>query len=101
MSTAVILSLITVIILGAIQIAVIARWTGRIDGYIVASDKRFEAYIAANNLRMEMHEDEIRRLRDARHASDGIIQRHDGILRELERRQWTRRSTDLPVDGGD
>ena len=63
-----------------VHIAVIARWTGRIDGFMTASIER-----------LEKAEVEITRLRDARHIADGMIQRHDGLLKEWERRMAERR----------
>jgi hypothetical protein len=58
-----------------VHIAVIARWSGKIDGFMSAAALRFEKA-----------ESEIARLRDARHAADGIIQRHDGLLKSWDRR---------------
>ena len=94
MNTAMVISLIGLIVIITVQVVFFARWTGRIDGYVTASDQRFQAYIIAADKRFENDEDEIRRLRDARHTADGIIQRHEGMLKELNRRYYSRRHDD-------
>ena len=86
MTTAIVISLVGLIIVIAVHIAVIARWSGRIDGYMLSMDGR-----------MTKAELEIIRLRDARHLADGAIQRHEGMLREFERRAGPRRVTDCPI----
>jgi hypothetical protein len=93
-NTAVVISLIGLIVIITAQVVFFARWTGRIDGYISAGDRRFSEYIAAADRRFQSHEQEIQRLRDARHVADGAIQRHDGILKELTRREYGRRHDD-------
>ncbi len=87
MTTAIVISLVGLIIVIAVHIAVIARWSGRIDGYMVSMEGR-----------MAKAETEILRLRDARHMADGTLQRHEGMLREFERRGGVpRRTTDCPI----
>jgi hypothetical protein len=68
-------SLIGLILAVAVHIAVIARWSGRIDSYMQASE-----------VRIQKAEAEIVRLREARHKADGILQRHEGLLGQLDRR---------------
>ena len=63
-----------------VHIAVIARWSGKIDGFMSAMGERI--------VRAEA---EISRLREARHQQEGTIQRHEGLLKEWERRMSTDR----------
>lgn len=87
MTTAVVISLSMLIVVITVQIVMTARWTGRVDGYMQEMNRR-----------MTDAELEIIRLRDARAVSDGIIQRHEGmLLRDVERRQITRRVADFPI----
>ncbi len=58
-----------------VHIAVIARWSGKIDGFMSAMGER-----------MVRAESEITRLREARHTQDGLLQRHEGVLKEWDRR---------------
>ena len=101
MTNAVVVSLIGLIVVIVIQIVFVSRWTGKIDGYMAANDERFRTYIATNDRRVSQNEAEIIRLRDARHVADGKIQRHEGWLKELDRRHNGRRITDLAGDSGD
>ena len=68
-------ALFGLIIVIGVHIAVIARWSGKIDGFIIATMARISTV-----------ENEVTRLRDARHVADGILQRHDGAIEELKRR---------------
>ncbi len=74
------ISMIGVIIVVGTHIAVIARWSGKIDGFFLAIQER----ITRDEL-------EIEKLRSARHAQDGIIAFHNGVLMQafpdLDRRQ--------------
>lgn len=79
MDIAVVVMTVALIITVIVHIAVIARWSGKIDGFIVsANDRILDA------------EKEILRLREARHHADGELQRQAGMLHELERRRWPR-----------
>ena len=91
MNLAVVISMLGLIVVVMVHIGIIARWSGRIEVYIEASNARLEAYIVAINARMEMSDREILRLREARHVADGILQRHEGLLVELDRRRDDRR----------
>lgn len=72
MDVAVVCSLIGLSVAIGVHIAIIARWSGRID-----------AFLAGNTERLTKAEAEIIRLRDARHEADGLIAMHEGILREI------------------
>ena len=71
-NTTLVVALIGLIVVITVHIVVIARWSGKIDGYIQATAERLSSVDA-----------EIRRLRDARHEADGKIARHEGLLREM------------------
>ena len=75
LSGAVVAALLGLIATIVVHIVVIARWSGKIDGYIVASAENFR--------RME---NEIEKLRAARHEQEGTLQRHEGLLKEFDRR---------------
>lgn len=83
-NTAVVISLIGLMIIVGVHIAVIARWSGKIDGFITSALDR-----------IERSEDEIERLRDARHSIDGTLQRHEGLLKEYGRRSSDQVGRDL------
>ena len=87
MTNAVVVALIGLIIIIAVHISIIARWSGRIDAFMQGVREDFERV-----------EHEIARLRDARHVADGTLQRHDAMIRELNRRHYSRRSTDGDQD---
>lgn len=74
LTSGVIVACLGLTIVIAVHIVVIARWSGRIDGYITSNAER-----------MNTMDVEIRRLRDARHEADGKIQRQEGMLREMQR----------------
>lgn len=82
--TALIVSIIGLIIIIAVHIVVIARWSGQIDGYLRAATDNFHRI-----------DEEIKALRIARHDADGTIQLHSGAIRNLElmQRSWDRRET--------
>ena len=75
MTTSIVISIIGLIVVICVHIVVIARWSGKIDGFITA--------FAANFARIE---NEVEKLRAARHIQEGTLQRHEGLLREFERR---------------
>ena len=79
MTTSIVVSIIGLIVVICVHIVVIARWSGKIDGYILAASATFARI-----------DHEIEKLRSARHIQDGILQRHEGVLREFERRQKPR-----------
>lgn len=79
MNAAILISLIGLIIVGGVHVAMIARWSGKIDGYLLAA--------TANFARID---DEIKSLRLSRHDHEGRIQQHDGVLKFYERRQLER-----------
>ena len=93
-NAAVVVALVGLIVIITVHITVIARWSGRIDGYMVANDQRIATFMQATSQRFEVVEGEVKRLRDARHIQDGHIQRHEGMLRDLDRRQGYRRQED-------
>lgn len=68
-----------------VHIAVIARWSGRIDGLLLA--------MSADDIRQD---EEIKSLRQSRHDHEGRIQRHESVLKFYERRM-----TDRASDRGD
>lgn len=78
-STSIVVSIIGLIIVICVHIVVIARWSGKIDGYILAASEHFHRIDA-----------EIEKLRMARHDQDGRIQRHEGVLKDMERRRYAR-----------
>ena len=79
MNTAILISLIMLMIIVGVHIAVIARWSGKIDGYILAASEHFHRIDA-----------EIEKLRMARHDQDGRIQRHEGLFKDMEHRRYAR-----------
>jgi len=87
MNIAVICTLLGLIAVITGHIVVIARWSGRIDGFMQATEQR-----------ITKAEYEITRLRDARHKSDGEIQRHTGEIRDLQRTAFNRRVADERED---
>ena len=76
MTTSIVVSIIGLIAVICVHIVVIARWSGKIDGYILAASENFRRI-----------DSEIERLRISRHEQEGRLQRHEGVLRELERRR--------------
>ena len=86
MTVSVVVALIGLIIVILAHTVVIARWSGRIDGYLSAASENFK--------RIDC---EIGKLRDARHVADGKIQLHDGQVRSLEAR--LRRLDREAIDG--
>lgn len=75
MNAELVIALIGFIIVIMAHTVVIARWSGRIDGYLEA---------AANNFtRVDC---EIERLRDAKHDASGQLQKHTGQIRAIEGR---------------
>src|SRR5665213_317281 len=94
------ISLVAVVVL---HIFAMARWSGKVDANLtqimgqpaqwttdlnaVAAAFRIElaSIVAANHIATDGFSSEIRVLRDARHASDGMVARHDGQLREIEK----------------
>ena len=81
MTNSIVVSIIGLIVVICVHIVVIARWSGKIDGYILAASERFNRI-----------DDEIDRLRVSRHDQEGRLQRHEGALNELERRREPRLS---------
>ena len=75
-STSIVVSIIGLIVVICVHIVVIARWSGKIDGYILAAAENFRRI-----------DSEIDRLRLSRHDQEGRLQRHEGALKELERRR--------------
>ena len=74
-STSIVVSIIGLIVVICVHIVVIARWSGKIDGYILAASEHFGRI-----------DHELEKLRAARHDQEGRLQRHEGALRQLERR---------------
>lgn len=74
MTSGLIVALIGLIVVITLHIVVIARWSGQIDGYV-----------KANNERMLRQDVEVQRLRDARHETDGKVQRLIGQVSEIQR----------------
>lgn len=80
MTTSIVVALIGLIIVICVHIVVIARWSGKIDGYISSCSDNFRRI-----------DGEIAQLRVSRHDHEGRIQRHEGTLNELiERRRVSR-----------
>ena len=75
MTETVVLALIGLTVTIAVHITIIARWSGRIDSYMQTVMERIERV-----------DEEILRLRNARHDSDGVLQRHEGTLHDIELR---------------
>lgn len=87
-NTALVVAVVGLIIAVTVQIVVIARWAGQVDGYIRATSDNFQRI-----------DGEIGKLRDARHTADGKLAVHDGAIRNLERtyRDWDRRQSGTDV----
>ena len=82
MTTSIVVSIIGLIVVICVHIVVIARWSGKIDGYILSASENFRRI-----------DSEIHSLRLARHDQEGRLQRHEGMLREFDRRQHPRDET--------
>lgn len=87
-NTALVVAVVGLIIAVTVQIVVIARWAGQVDGYIRATSDNFQRI-----------DGEIGKLHDARHTADGKLAVHDGAIRNLERtyRDWDRRQSGTDV----
>ena len=85
LNAAIFVALIGLMVVVGVHIAVIARWSGRIDGLLLA--------MSADDIRQD---EEIKSLRQSRHDHEGRIQRHESVLKCYERRM-----TDHKVDRQD
>lgn len=75
MNNAILVALIGLIMVVGVHVAVIARWSGRIDGYLQAAAENFKRIDA-----------EILSLRQSRHDHEGRLQRSESVLKHYERR---------------
>lgn len=98
----IIVALVGLILVVVTHIFIIARWSGRVDGSLdailrqpnmwtndltaAAASIRAEMAAAVAGLKAEsaIMSEEIKQLRNARHAADGTIMRHEGTLKSLE-----------------
>ena len=86
MTTSIVVSIMGLIVVICVHIVVIARWSGKIDGYIMSASENFRRI-----------DGEIERLRVSRHEQEGRLQRHEGTLNELiERRRVNRSGGEYP-----
>ncbi len=73
------ISMVGLVIVIGVHIAVIARWSGKIDAFFISLTNR-----------IDQHDREIEKLRIARHEQDGVLSFHHGVLLqafpELDRR---------------
>jgi len=75
MDVAVVLSMAGLTLAVVVHIAIIARWSGRIDCWMRSLADRLTRV-----------EEELGHLRDGHHDSDAVLQRHEGILQEYRQR---------------
>lgn len=75
MTTSIVIALVGLIVVIMGHTVVIARWSGKIDGYLEAAQRNFTR-----------QDGEIMKLREAKHELLGKCQLHDGQIRGLETR---------------
>lgn len=102
-NAAIIISLITLILVVIGHIFVMARWSGRVDANLEAILRQPAAWnqdlsntatalrteistqVASFRGELAIYVEETKKLREARHIADGIIQRHEGKFQNYDR----------------